>query len=134
MRQGFPESLDAARLTACATSGLGEFAPVAELQAAECTVVEGEANKAEKTAQGVSAHAFYPVSPGKPGEIARAAVGAFDISPEDHEERAAPDILVAAAMRATKDGVKEDFLHKASPLPGIMMSALRTDRHRSFLI
>jgi hypothetical protein len=92
-------------------------------------VVEGKANKAEQTAEGVSAYLVHPVSLGKPRELAGAAMGALDKPSEDYEKRATPDMVPMTAISAAKDGVKEDFLENISPFPGVVTSAGGADGH-----
>ena len=105
------------------------FPPVAELQTAECTVVEGRAEKLQYPAERVAAHSVDMILRGQPGEFARAALRAFGVAPEDPQQRA-PHVEVLPAVLAAVDGAAEDLLEKVAPLPDSRLPASGAAWHR----
>src|SRR3954451_23092336 len=83
--------------------------PIAELQTAKGTVIEGCAEKSRQAAQRVPAHTVHLIAFRQFGEFPVSAARAFRNVPEQQQPRA-PDVKFFTAGFASKDRPIQNFL------------------------
>ncbi len=98
---------------------------IADLKAAECTVVEGKSNQAQQAPEGVQTHRIDFVRFPEPAEFIIVAFGAIRV-PLEKSKKSAIVVAVRTAMRAVKLGAAKNAAEYTAAFARIHLSAGHT--------